>query len=462
MIPYNSSISTTTLVDLLLHRSHGPFAKLGYFFLADGAEKTLIPFADDTPLVYPDPEYWEELTKRRKKHNPVSISDSAGQPDGSESAQPADFDTLTDLITTTVTPETWDDASQLESTAEFRPLVTSVIPTEAGNDASQDEALAEFPRQLSLVISQTQVVIENEDDAAYGTSPSGTVRAELVQGLDRIIAGGNQADIDHVVKLIDEMDSTVEFETLEKLRITFIKGRVDGRQLDELRQIRDHFRDTPDHGGGPGQGGDKYEVIVENEFLRVTDAPLSTFSIDVDTASYSKVRMFLNEHHQLPRPDAVRIEELVNYFPYSYEPPTNESERPFAVHQAVVSCPWSPNHRLVRIGIKGKEIGQDERPPSNLVFLLDVSGSMDQPNKLPLLKRGMRMLTEQLAENDRVAIVVYAGAAGLVLDSTTGDQKATITKSLDHLKAGGSTNGGAGIQLAYQMALDHFSPIRNR
>ena len=212
--------------------------------------------------------------------------------------------------------------------------------------------------------------------------------------------------------------------------------------------------DGPDYPGkGPGQAGDRYDRIYENAFLKAKDNPLSTFSIDVDTAAYSKVRMYLKSG-QSPRPDAVRIEELVNYFLYSYEPPTDD--KPFAARIEITQCPWAPKHRLARIGIKGKEIENQKRPASNLVFLLDVSGSMRSPNKLPLLKRGMKMLVDQLGENDRVAIVVYASASGLVLDSTTADEKETIMSSLERLNAGGSTNGGAGIQLAYQVAMDHY------
>jgi len=212
--------------------------------------------------------------------------------------------------------------------------------------------------------------------------------------------------------------------------------------------------DRPDRGAGPGIGGDKFAPIVENPFQEVKQEPLSTFSIDVDTASYSKVRMYLMEQRLMPRPDAVRIEELLNYFPYNYAPPTGD--QPFAARIEAAKCPWAPAHRLVRIGIKGREIQLDKRPASNLVFLLDVSGSMTPQNKLPLLKRGIKMLVDQLAENDRVAIVVYAGAAGMVLDSTTGDYKQVIMDALDRLHAGGSTNGGQGIRLAYQTALDNF------
>ena len=223
-------------------------------------------------------------------------------------------------------------------------------------------------------------------------------------------------------------------------------------EVDYMSRIDAH----PDLGEGPEQGGDKYDLIVDNPFLSVAQNPLSTFSIDVDTASFSKVRMYLLEQGLLPPADAVRIEELVNYFPYAYAPP--DDERPFAAHVEVATCPWKPDHRLVRIGIKGKEIKRTSRPLSNLVFLLDVSGSMGQPNKLPLLKQSLKMLVDQLGENDRVAIVVYAGAAGLILPPTGGDDKPAILAGLERLQAGGSTNGGRGIQLAYQVAKDHFIP----
>jgi Ca-activated chloride channel family protein len=210
----------------------------------------------------------------------------------------------------------------------------------------------------------------------------------------------------------------------------------------------------PGEGSGPGLRGDQFDSIVENEFLHVTDTPLSTFSIDTDTASYSKIRSYLRDFHQMPQPGMVRIEELINYFSYNYAGP--DDERPFAAHLAAASCPWNAEHRLVRVALKGREIDPAKRPASNLVFLLDVSGSMDQPNKFPLMVQALKLLTQQLTENDRVAIVVYAGAAGLVLDSTTGDRPQEIEAALDRLRAGGSTNGGEGITLAYQHALDHF------
>ncbi len=196
-----------------------------------------------------------------------------------------------------------------------------------------------------------------------------------------------------------------------------------------------------------------YDHIVENPFLDAKNNPLSTFSIDVDTASYSNVRRFINEG-SLPPKDAVRVEEMLNYFTYDYAQPSDG--KPFAVYVDVTSCPWETSHRLVRVGLKGKEIATDKRGPSNLVFLLDVSGSMEPPERLPLVKQAMRLLVEKLTENDRVAIVVYAGASGLALPSTTGDHKEQILEALENLQPGGSTNGADGIQLAYKIAADNF------
>jgi Ca-activated chloride channel family protein len=196
-----------------------------------------------------------------------------------------------------------------------------------------------------------------------------------------------------------------------------------------------------------------YAEVVDNGFERVAQAPLSTFSIDVDTASYANVRRFI-EQNTLPPRDAVRIEELVNYFPYDDPAPTGDE--PFAVHAEVAGCPWNPEHRLARIGIAGRRIDADRRPMSNLVFLVDVSGSMSAPNKLPLLVASLRGLVGQLGENDRVAVVVYAGASGLVLPSTSCDRKAEIVAALEGLRAGGSTNGGAGLQLAYDVVIQNF------
>jgi Ca-activated chloride channel family protein len=196
-----------------------------------------------------------------------------------------------------------------------------------------------------------------------------------------------------------------------------------------------------------------YDRIYDNEFLETIENPYSTFSIDVDAASYSNVRRFLRQG-TLPPADAVRIEELVNYFTYDYPDP--EGDDPFSITTEVAACPWNGEHKLVHIGLQGKRVPLEELPPNNLVFLLDVSGSMQPPNKLPLLKRAFRLLAEKLRPEDRVAIVVYASATGLVLPSTAGDNKEEILEAIDHLEAGGSTAGGAGIKLAYKVAEENF------
>ena len=199
--------------------------------------------------------------------------------------------------------------------------------------------------------------------------------------------------------------------------------------------------------------GEAYAHRDENRFTLPQEAPLSTFGADVDVAAYANVRRFL-QRGQRPPADAVRTEELVNYFDYAYAKPTGPA--PVAFSNELGPCPWNPAHRLLRIGVRARALDTDALPPSNLVFLLDVSGSMNQPDKLPLLKQSFRLLTEQLRDEDRVSIVVYAGAAGTVLEPTRGSARDSILQALDGLRAGGSTAGGAGILLAYRLAERHF------
>lgn len=201
-----------------------------------------------------------------------------------------------------------------------------------------------------------------------------------------------------------------------------------------------------------------YDEIYENQFLGTNKEPVSTFSIDVDGASYSDVRGMINRG-ELPHPNAVRIEEFINYFPYQYDAPKNE--HPFSIGLQTAECPWNKKHKLMKIGIKGTEINKAQLPTNNLVFLLDVSGSMDSPEKLDLLKKGFRMLVNELRPEDRVAITVYAGAAGLVLPPTPGSEKDKIMDALNRLTAGGSTAGGAGIELAYSTAEKYFDKDGN-
>jgi Ca-activated chloride channel family protein len=198
---------------------------------------------------------------------------------------------------------------------------------------------------------------------------------------------------------------------------------------------------------------EEYDGVDENIFHEALKNPLSTFSIDVDAASYSNIRRFINNGQRPPK-DAVRIEEMINYFDYNFEGP--KDEHPFAIHTEISAAPWNKKHKLVQIGLQGKKINEKELPPSNLVFLIDVSGSMSDQNKLPLVKTSLAMLVKQLRDKDHVSMVVYAGAAGVVLDPTPGSEKKKIMKALERLEAGGSTAGGEGIELAYALAKENF------
>jgi Ca-activated chloride channel family protein len=210
----------------------------------------------------------------------------------------------------------------------------------------------------------------------------------------------------------------------------------------------------------PVDNTESYDRIVDNPFLGARDNPLSTFSVDVDRASYSNIRRFVSMGQRPPK-DAVRIEEMLNYF--NYDLPDPDDRHPFSVTTEVGRAPWSREHLLVRVGLQARRLSTSSLPPSNLVFLVDVSGSMDSPEKLPLVKDALGVLVSQLRESDRVAIVVYAGAAGLVLPSTSGDQKAVIASAINRLHAGGSTAGGAGIRLAYDIAREnHLRDGNNR
>ncbi|NDW19832.1 VWA domain-containing protein [Dysgonomonas sp. 216] len=203
---------------------------------------------------------------------------------------------------------------------------------------------------------------------------------------------------------------------------------------------------------------EEYASFVENKFISPANEPLSTFSIDVDNAAYTNFRRFVNRGSKPPK-DAVRIEEFINYFSYTYNQPTEKD--PVKITAEVGDCPWAKDHRLVRVGIKAKEIDKDKLPPSNFVFLIDVSGSMEGPDRLGLVKSSMNLLVNNLRSEDKVAIVVYSGNAGLVLPSTSGSEKEKIRKALDRLSAGGSTAGGAGIQLAYKIAQENFKKEGN-
>ncbi len=229
------------------------------------------------------------------------------------------------------------------------------------------------------------------------------------------------------------------------------KGEAD---YSDGERDRARFRLVPPVGGADAApGSESYQALPENPWMAVGQAPLSTFSIDVDTASYANVRRFLNRGGA-PPPEAVRLEELVNYFPYNYAPPVDG--KPFVVHVEMTSAPWNARHRIARIALKGKEIHAGERPAANLVFLVDVSGSMQDENKLPLVKQSLRFVVDRLTERDTVSLVTYAGESGVVLPATSGGDKARITAAIENLGAGGSTNGAGGITSAYAEAARNF------
>ncbi len=235
--------------------------------------------------------------------------------------------------------------------------------------------------------------------------------------------------------------------------------RMDSKEIKDKISIDDlsGAGDIPNNGNidetDPDFNTEEYDKITENEFLDAKQNPLSTFSIDVDNASYSNVRRFLM-NHQLPDKGAVRIEEMINYFDYDYPEPTGE--HPFSFNTEISDCPWNKENKLIHIGLQGKKLNYNDLKPSNLVFLIDVSGSMEDENKLPLLRKSFKLLLDELSQDDKVSIVVYAGAAGIVLPPTSASDKKKIISALDNLQAGGSTAGGEGILLAYKTAKEAF------
>lgn len=302
---------------------------------------------------------------------------------------------------------------------------------------------------------------------SVGTDEKGFFRIELPEryrGSTVVVRARMFGRIPVVRSMTLDRDSLVaDFalkEDVNRLSQVVVTG-VTGNSLYETKKLPFTVatvtaQDMPGHGYATldPTAGESYARIRENGFRSPRIDPLSTFGVDVDRASYSNVRRIITEHQQRPPVDAVRIEELINYFPYDYEAPTGA--HPFAVHTEVATAPWAPEHLLVRVGLQARTVTMENAPASNLVFLIDVSGSMSSPDKLPLLKEAFRMLVRQMREQDRVAIVVYAGSAGLVLPSTSGANKDRILAALDRLEAGGSTAGGQGITLAYDVARRHF------
>ncbi|WP_256002311.1 YfbK domain-containing protein [Pedobacter deserti] len=303
--------------------------------------------------------------------------------------------------------------------------ISYVVPGDQPKLAGHTDRTGKY--QIKIPKTATQLVIEHMSYNTKTVSIIGSTSVDVVLSTSRVT--NSEAVIRGHSKVRD-----VPVANIPQL----LQGKVAGLNIQN---------------GGYQSESESYATINESGFRSPTRQPLSTFSADVDVASYSNMRRFLN-NGSLPPADAVRIEEMINYFDYAYEQP--KGGNPLNIHTEISSAPWNTNHKLVRIGLQGKKVETGNLPESNLVFLIDVSGSMNAYNKLPLLVSSLKMLTDQLRASDKVAIVVYAGSAGVVLPSTPGSQKMKIKQALSQLTAGGSTAGGRGIELAYNIASEHF------
>jgi len=316
---------------------------------------------------------------------------------------------------------------------------------------------------VSIIVKNTQLGAITDIKGQYTitvSSEKDVLRFAFIGMIPQDIKVGSKTVINVVLKAeVCEMDEimVVGYGTHRK---EVFCGAVTTTKVRGSKGRRPRYKKHSMYYSAPMQefNTENYASITENGYKQVTNEPLSTFSVDVDRASYTNIRRFLNSG-QLPPKDAVRIEEMINYFNYDYEKPNDN--HPFSVNSEIATCPWNTEHYLLKVGLKGQEIEKDNLPPSNLVFLIDVSGSMNSSNKLPLLKSSFRLLINELRPEDHVSIVVYAGAAGLVLEPTAGNNKKKILEALDQLEAGGSTAGGAGLKLAYATAKEQFHKEAN-
>lgn len=356
------------------------------------------------------------------------------------------------------------------SAAEALKALGYVTPTQSGrNDAAPSQPgmghQASVSQQVDSAAGSNQVRYLNQPSSvpsrfAFGGGTPANTPAQISQF-------NNNRDVNGLAEEIISASIAPGTNTANGNQWLYLSNQYDSGHGSLFYDTRDNVagevRDNPALRSDSNEGlkqparhstAESYDQLRDNPFYLVREQPLSTFSIDVDTASYSNIRRFLTSG-QMPPKDAVRIEEMINYFSYNDTPPTGDD--PFSVNVEMALCPWRTNHRLARVALKGKTFPAQQRPACNLVFLVDVSGSMQPENKLPLVQRALGLLVEQLDERDRVAIVVYAGSSGLVLPSTTCNNRDTIRHAIDNLSAGGSTNGGEGIQLAYKVAAEHFN-----
>ncbi len=299
-----------------------------------------------------------------------------------------------------------------------------------------------------LMACENQKGINNAKKNSY----SPPVRHQTVVVEDKAVETKQEVVVKNTQNKVEESKKTVHKQLKNKMKRSKIKNAKEP-EIEMMEMVSDDVLEEPVKTTPLYHNTDEYDFIAENDYQPVRQNPLSTFSIDVDNASYSEVRRYLNMGH-LPPSDAVRIEEMINYFDYSYKQPTDK--HPFTVYTEVAQAPWNDKHKLVMIGIKGKELDYENIKPGNLVFLIDSSGSMESSDKLGLVKKSFKILLDNLPENSKISIVAYAGSAGIVLKSTPVSDKEKIINALDKLQAGGSTAGGEGIKLAYKIAENNF------
>lgn len=341
---------------------------------------------------------------------------------------------LKGIVTESGTKNVLSTVSVILKNTEGKPIKSTVTGL---NGNYEFTSLAAGKYSLSFNLSGYKTALKK--DIVLSSSETKTVNIGLIKNIP--------------LELVDE-DKEKEEKTAEQSIIPMkSRAKKDYTAQDVLPSSVSTISGNSQYSYAENFNTEAYNSITENDFKNALLNPLSTFSIDVDAASYANVRRFIT-NGQNPPADAVRIEEMINYFNYDYPQP--KDEHPFSITTEMSTTPWNSKTKLVHIGLQGKNIDMSEIPASNLVFLVDVSGSMEAANKLPLLKKSFNLLVDNLRENDRVAIVVYAGAAGLVLPSTSGSDKAKILEALNNLSAGGSTAGGAGIKLAYKVAQENF------
>ncbi|MBT2556464.1 von Willebrand factor type A domain-containing protein [Hymenobacter sp. ISL-91] len=320
---------------------------------------------------------------------------------------------------------------------------------------------------VTVLVKGTSIGVSTQADGSY--------RIEVPQSGKVLVfssIGFVSKEVELAAQRVVDVGLSADSKALNEVVVTGygLQGRVAGVSIRGAAKVK-RSRHTADQSYGavsaapyfpqpePG-AGDTYASVAENGFRSAQKEPLSTFSIDVDAASYSNVRRFLQQG-QLPPPEAVRVEEMLNYFQYDYPQPAATAAEPFRIITEQAQCPWNPQHQLVQVALQARKVATDKLPPANLVFLVDVSGSMQGPDRLGLVQQGLKLLVQQLRPQDKVALVVYAGAAGTVLPPTAGSEKATILRAINNLSAGGSTAGGAGLRLAYDVARQNFNQQGN-